>query len=285
MKITLAILAFLVLILVLLIFISRQRWRGETATQTRRLTASVAAARSAGPFDADQLRGLPEPVALYLSRVLRPGQTPVRLATFEQEGTFQMKSGDDGWRPFKAIHHASANPPGFVWDATIAAAPGTGVFVRDSFLDGQGSMRASLLGLVSLAKVEGTPDIAQGALHRYLAEAVWMPTALLPSAGVSWQARDHHSATARLRAGATEVALDFFFGQDGLVERVFARERARDVEGKSIPTPWQGRFSDYQERGGMLIPLYGEVEWILPEGPAPYWRGRLLSATYEKNSG
>lgn len=32
-----------------------------------------------------------------------------------------------------------------------------------------------------------------------------------------------------------------------------------------VPTPWQGRFWNYEERGGMRVPLYGEVAWMLPE--------------------
>jgi hypothetical protein len=80
---------------------------------------------------------------------------------------------------------------------------------------------------------------------------------------------------------ATAVSLDFRFGPDGLVESVFTPARGRDVDGRSVPTPWQGRFSEYDERAGMRIPLAGEVEWLLPEGPQVYWRGRLVGVEYE----
>jgi len=42
---------------------------------------------------------------------------------------------------------------------------------------------ASLFGLISLANWRGTPEVAQGELMRFLAEAAWDPTALLPSQG------------------------------------------------------------------------------------------------------
>jgi len=48
-----------------------------------------------------------------------------------------------------------------------------------------------------------------------------------------------------------------------------------------IPTPWEGRFSDYQKRGGMHVPLSGEVAWLLPEGCRPYWRGRITKLVYD----
>lgn len=31
----------------------------------------------------------------------------------------------------------------------------------------------------------------------------------------------------------------------------------------------------------MRIPLAGEVAWLLPEGPQPYWKGRIVNAVYE----
>ncbi|MFZ0257155.1 MAG: DUF6544 family protein, partial [Gammaproteobacteria bacterium] len=46
-------------------------------------------------------------------------------------------------------------------------------------------------------------------------------------------------------------------------------------------TPWYGRFWNYDERGGMRIPLDGEVAWLLSEGPKPYWRGRITQLVYE----
>jgi hypothetical protein len=39
-----------------------------------------------------------------------------------------------------------------------------------------------------------------------------------------------------------------------------------------IPTPWEGRWTNYEMRHGILIPLEGEVAWILPDGRRPYWR-------------
>jgi hypothetical protein len=53
------------------------------------------------------------------------------------------------------------------------------------------------------------------------------------------------------------------------------------LSGKSVLTPWQGRFWNYGERSGMRVPLDGEVAWVLPEGAKPYWRGHITESTYE----
>lgn len=56
--------------------------------------------------------------------------------------------------------------------------------------------------------------------------------------------------------------------------------RYRTVGDQLLPTPWEGRFWNYQERDGMRIPLEGEVAWLLEDGPRPYWRGRIEAIQY-----
>jgi hypothetical protein len=31
----------------------------------------------------------------------------------------------------------------------------------------------------------------------------------------------------------------------------------------------------------MLVPMSGEVAWILPKGSKPYWRGKITRLEYE----
>ncbi len=110
---------------------------------------------------------------------------------------------------------------------------------------------------------------------------MWYPTALLPGPGLVWTAIDDVSARATLTDGATSVSLDFRFGPDGLIESSFASARPRTTAGSTSPTPWRGRAWRYEVRHGVMIPLEAEVEWILPAGPYPYWRGEITSIDYE----
>ena len=256
--------------------LSVRRWQARSAHLLTQLISSP----SPGPsvYSAEQLGDLPGPVVRYFRAVLRDGQPIMRHVRLEQEGEFLLKA-PDGWRPFTAVQHI--NPVGFVWDARIRMMPGVPVLVRDGFVAGAGSMHASLFGLITIVSQEGTPEIASAALMRYLAEAVWCPTALLPSQGVRWASVDDSTARATLSVGPITVSLDYRFGADGLVRGIYAPDRGRDVNGTSIPTPWQGRWSEWGEQDGMGIPLRGEVEWILPEGPQPYWRGRVTSIRFD----
>jgi hypothetical protein len=259
--------------------VTNYRWRSRTAELIDRLE-SLSLTAPAGVFSPDELDNLPTPVARYFRTVLKEEQPFIRRAWLSQAGDFLLKPGKNGWRPFTAVQHISSRPIGFLWDARIEMVPGLSVRVRDAFVDGTGYMQASLMGLVRLASVQGTPEIAAGALHRYLAETVWCPTALLPSQGVVWTPLDDTRARATLTANGTMVSLDFHFGEDGLVQSVFTPVRAQDVGGHAVPTPWQGRFFDYEERSGMHIPVRGEVEWLLPEGPQVYWRGHIRDVAY-----
>ncbi len=256
------------------------RWQAKTADLITRVNGPGAALPS-GAFSAAELEGLPAPVKRYFRAVLSDGQPIVRRARLLQQGDFLVRPKENGWRPFTATQYVGAQPAGFVWDARIRMASGLAVRVRDAFVDGRGYMYASLLGTVRLVAVEGTPGIAAGALQRYLAEAAWYPTALLPSQGVVWTAIDDSRARATISVAGTTVSLEFRFGSDGFVHSVFAADRARNVDGRDVPTPWQGRFFDYEERDGMRIPVRGEVEWLLPEGPQMYWKGRVTEVSYE----
>jgi hypothetical protein len=92
---------------------------------------------------------------------------------------------------------------------------------------------------------------------------------------------DDRSAYATLAEGTTSITMLFTFDEQGLIETVGAEARGRTVGGEVIPTPWQGRFWNYAERGGMQVPLDGEVAWLLPEGAKPYWRGGITEIDYE----
>jgi len=122
-----------------------------------------------------------------------------------------------------------------------------------------------------------------GALQRYLGEAIWVPTALLPSPSITWTAVDDRSATATLRDGATTVSLVFGFDSaDGFVTSIEG-DRFKENAGTYTLQPWRIQCDEYQERDGMMIPLHAEVGWVTAGKVEPYWRGRITSITYRYN--
>lgn len=250
---------------------------------TNELHARLEAARrpiSTTTYSVNELIGLPAPVQRYFRAVLTDGQPMIVAVDIQHTGTFNMSETGQQWRPFSSTQRVSTQRPGFDWEGHIAMLPGLTVHVHDAYIAGEGILHASLFGLVSLANLRGTPAMAQGELLRWIAEAAWYPTALLPSQGVQWAAVDDRSATATLKDGDTSVTLLFRFNANDLIESVRAEARGRTVAGAVVPTPWEGHWSSYELHDGMRIPLEGEVAWMLPEGPKPYWRGRVTRIVY-----
>lgn len=154
-------------------------------------------------------------------------------------------------------------------------APILSIRVRDSYLEGMAEMRGKLASVLPVVDQQGQPGLASGALHRYLAEAVWFPVALLPRPDLQWEAVDATTARAVLTDSGITVRLEFRFGNEGQIIGAYAAERYRDVKGEQVLTPWSCRYERYERMNGMMVPREGEVEWILPEGKLSYWRGHV----------
>jgi hypothetical protein len=272
----------LALAIIFMVAVAYGAFRWDTGT--RELRARLEAARvPVHPqiVDFRELEGLPTLVRRFFRKVLNDGQPMVASASVQHSGTFNMGATTDRWRPFTSNQRVVTGRPGFDWDGRVMMMPGLQVRVHDAYVAGEGILHVTLFGLFSLVNLRGTGDVAEGELMRFFAEAAWYPTALLPSQGVRWEAVDDRSARGTLTEGSIALTMLFTFNEQGLLDTVRAEARGRTVGGKVVPTPWHGRFWNYEERGGMLVPLDGEVAWLLHEGPKPYWRGRITDITYE----
>jgi hypothetical protein len=266
-----------------------KRWREASRTlieklEVARIDAAVRPFGNAG-FDSCELEGLPAPVQRYFRAALREGQPVVSAVDVELAGTFNLSASEEKWKPFTSRQRVVIRPPGFLWDAVIAMLPGVGVCVRDSYVAGEGRVHAAVLGLFTMADVHGGGEIARGELMRFLAEAAWYPTALLPSQGVNWDAVDERSANATFADGGLALTLLFKFNDADLIESVRAEVRGAMVGKSILMIPWEGRWSDYQLRDGMTVPLTGEVAWLWPEGRRAYFRARVTSLRYDNARG
>ena len=274
----LAIIGILIVVCIgLAVLYGSDRWQSETDSLRAKLTSGR---RIIKPkiYDQKEIEDLPAPVQRFFQTVLKDGQPIVAVVKLSQQGQFNMSETESKWSPFTATQLVTTQHLGFDWDARIQMAPGVNAFVHDTYLLGEGSLHASLLGLFTVADVRGTPEANQGELLRFFAEAAWYPTALLPSQGVRWEAINDISARATLTDGAATVSLVFQFNAEGTIATVRAEARYRD---KLTAMPWGGRFWEYSACNGMLIPLEGEVGWEYPEGTRLYFKGRTTEIHYE----
>jgi hypothetical protein len=256
------------------------RWQSETGDMRKRLEATRQR-QAVRTFDPEETRDLPAPVRRYFQAVLSPGQPLIAVAELGHRGEINLDETREHWTAFCSTQVVNTERPGFHWDARIRRAPAVQVFAQDAYSAGAGSLKAALLGFLKVAEAEPSSALSQAALMRYLAEAVWYPTKLLPSQGVTWQAIDDRAASATLSDGENQVSLTFEFDESGMVRQIQAANRWRTEKSGLVEQAWEVCVWGYETRGGMRIPIHGEAAWLLPTGRLPYWRGQLTDVLYK----
>lgn len=259
---------------------ARTRQRRETAALMSRLLASPIRP-APKTVSMNSIAVLPPPVARYFRYALREGQPFIHVARYEQNGRLRTDTRSERWLSFQAIQIVMPQAHGFIWDARIHVAPLLEVRVHDAYLVGQGEGRISVLSTFTVAAQQGCRELNAGALHRYLAEAVWYPTALLPEAGVQWTAIDENRALATLSDSGITVSLEFRFNDVGEITGIYTPGRWGSFDGRYKLTPWEGHFRRYEERAGMRIPVEGEVGWYVSGELLLVWKGHIHHLTYE----
>lgn len=262
-----------------------KRWADTIRALNRRLEAARIGENALPPspvrYDARELEGLPAPVQRYFRAVLKDGQAIISAVTVELAGSFNLSATREQWRPFTSRQKVVTRRRGFLWDARVSVLPGLVVRVYDGYISGEGHLRAAVLGSFTVADLHGGGEIARGELMRFFAEMAWYPTALLPSQGVRWDALDDRSAHATIADGPLTLTLLLRFNDDSLIDSVRAEARGAMVGKEMVMVPWEGRWTNYQVRDGMRVPITGEAAWLRPEGRKPYFLGAITSLSYE----
>jgi hypothetical protein len=202
------------------------------------------------------------------------GAVACRGTWLRQEGEMRF-APDRPWLPFTAEQWFRGEGIDFRWQARVRMGPWLVARVTDRFELGSGSLAAHIFGVIPVSRASGE-ETDQGEALRGLAELPWRPFALHESASIHWTPFGDDGLHAAYDNGKTEAAIDFRLDSDGRILRASAGARPR-LDGKRfVDTPWTGEFSDYRQFGPFCVPAAAEVAWLLPEGPFPYWRGRVL---------
>jgi hypothetical protein len=218
-------------------------------------------ARRGPPAGVTSPAPLPEPVRRYLGKSIGRRANAICGARLRYGGSFRPSLASS-WLPIRGEQHFAANPPGFVWRGRVRVLPGVWIDARDRSIDGAGNMLVLLESTIPLANRSG-PDLDQGALLRLLGEMVWFPTALLDDRYVRWSAVDDKHARATLEVNGRTVTGEFAFGGDDL-PATFSAIRNRDLGGgRSAPTPFLGRMSDFRHVDQVLVPHRVVGAWIV----------------------
>jgi hypothetical protein len=254
-------------------WIGARRQQSALSAQLDRLR-EAGTVRAEAAATAESLEAVPAPVARYLRLVLR-NTNEIQEVRLRQVGTLRSDVSSDRWMPFVAEHVVIPPATGFVWNARVKVAPLLHVRVVDSLIEGRGAGQVSLLSALTVSAAADAPEMNSGSLHRYLAEAVWYPSALLPGPNLQWHAIDATRALATLTDQGVSVSLEFRFAETGEVTGIYTPARWGTFAGGYRQAPWEGHFREYSERNGVLVPGAGDVGWYVDTEWRAVWKGRI----------
>jgi len=213
----------------------------------------------------EQTEDLPPVVESYLKRALPKDAANCQQAQITQSGAMRLARGKR-WMPLRADQLISVHPRSFVWRARVRAAPGVSLHALDTFDGYHGEFSASLFGLFEVAGARG-PETDFSSLHRYLAEAVWLPSALLPSGALRWKATaDPNMVRAVLHTEGRTVSGMFIFDDQARPVEFVTEKRYRYVDGAMVRTPWRVQYADHERIADIEIPRTGTASWLLSDG-------------------
>jgi hypothetical protein len=218
---------------------------------------------------------LPSLLRRYVERSL-PADRPVpRQVRITQEGEMWQKPGGRAMR-FNATQHFAVERVAFSWQARFPLLGPLALSVVDEYAEGDGELEVRLLGLPLQRQRE--PETVAGEALRYLAELPFVPPAIVHNRELEWRELDERTAGVAARIGGERLGVKIEVDPEGDIVQTSSQARQRKVGNEWVPTPWGGRFGEYETLGGIRVPTSGEAYWDLPEGRYVYWRGTVTSA-------
>lgn len=228
-------------------------------------------------FDPALVAELPEPARRYLLHTFAPGAPLATAARLTMHGELRLKQV---WYPFEAEQVLSWER-GFVWHAR-AKVKGMPVSGFDRLIDGEGTMRWRLLGVIPFIRAGG-PDVARSAAGRMHAEAIWIPAVLFGD-DVQWLDGDAAHGSVMIRAHGELTQLVFDLASDGAVDTVSLARWGDIGTGAFHYETFGGRCSDERTFQGVTLPTRYRLGWYFgserfePEGE--FIRIELDDVTY-----
>jgi Family of unknown function (DUF6544) len=222
------------------------------------------------------LCGLPEGAQRYLEHAIAPGTRLARAVRLRMHGEIRLKS----WFPFTAEQVLSAQR-GIIWMATVRM---YGLPIRgfDRVIDGAGTMRWKLLGIVPFVSSSG-PDISRSAIGRFEIESMWLPS-MLCGLDVAWNAADSSQVVAKFARHDEPAELRFTTDEDGRVRSVKMRRWCNPDGGVFRYEDFGAIVEEEAAFGGFTIPRRLRSGWYFGtdrfESEGEFIRLTIDDATY-----
>jgi hypothetical protein len=228
-------------------------------------------------FDPAMVAGVPEPARRFFLFAIAPGATLHAAVELETAGELSLGNKQaPNYMPMRA-RQILAGPRGFVWMLKA----GSGLMRMagsDGYFDGEAWTRFWLLNVFPVARASGATDFARSAAGRAVAESVfWAPAALLPQAGVVWEAVNKDTARAHVPHGSNVHTVDVTVSADGRPASVLLQRWSRENPERAWRLqPFGGTIEEIIEVDGYRLAARVEGgNWFGTERYFPFYRSRV----------
>jgi hypothetical protein len=221
---------------------------------------------------------LPPVVRRYLGFMGVIGRPRVRSLSARVAGRFRLRPRL-GWMPAQAWQYNTNTEIARVFVMRVRLIGVIPMIGRDTYLGGHGRMLGRLLDRVTV--VDGCGDEFDiGELTTYLNDAILMAPAMLLTPATRWSPMDQHSFEVSLTDGDHTVRARVFVDERGAPYDFSTTDRYAALPGGLVRAEWHTPVSGWHRVDGRAVPGQVAALWHLPDGPLPYFTGRLTHLSH-----
>ncbi len=220
--------------------------------EVRHLWKKLRTTPSPDVFSPQLVEGLPEPARRFLLNTIEPGAPLAGAVELKMRGQIALKPGASK-HPFTASQVLSTD--GLIWKASVRKEK-TLLLAEDIYAHGKGAMRWYLWKVVPLVRAEDE-KVARSLAGRLALEIpLMLPSALVPRAGIRWEAVDENRARVHMRIGGETFSPLLLVDEYGCLKSITLPRWDSTGQGTSQErTPWVlDQFDRFGEFNGYRIP-------------------------------
>ena len=216
----------------------------------------------------------------YFATVIADSSQIPKFVTLYQTGDFKTEVHAE-WKPVTAKQYYTTEKPNFLWNSEMRASKYFWVNAVDSYLSGKGNMLIKLNSSITVADSWGI-ELDKSGLFRYISEAVFFPSSLLPNEKLQWSILDSNIAEIKFSDRENSVVAKLFFSEDNTIEKIETYDKYRALEEgyeKSLYTVYYSKYKMIDDL--FIVPTHAEVEWDLKTGKFLYGKFDINKIIYE----
>ncbi len=217
------------------------------------------------------IQALPEPAQRFMRFMGVPGRSRDWSFRAHWRGRFRMKP--ESWLPCEILQYNFAAPITRIFHMRVRIAGVLPVVARDMYVAGRGSLRAKLLGLLTVAEESGD-EIDAGELVTWLNDAVLLAPSMLMSPQVKTSPVDKSSFDVAVTDSGRTVSARVSVDDDGRLTEFSTTDRfwkpPSDPNGPWQRCRWTTPVDGWQLVGHRQLPARGKAVWNADDGPYPY---------------